>query len=395
MTRNAIAIVFGVLQVLMWQVGAVRAQNDLHVPEKIKSHGFMSGADISGLPVMEQDGVIYRDENGQAHDAIELMYTKGLTWFRLRIFVEPNHVDMVVNDLDYTLALAKRVKAAGGKLLLDFHYSDTWADPGKQFKPKSWKGLSLEELAERVELHSYDVIKAMRREGVMPEMVQIGNEISHGMIWPDGRLRWNGEEREASFDRLATLIKAGIRGVKRASGKKYDPILMLHLAKGGSWTATKRFFTKIFERDVQFDVIGFSYYPRYHGKQKDLRENLQKTVEVFKKPVIVVEVGYAWRDIEKEPKQHNFEFPGTKEGQASYMQAVMDEVDALPNGMGVGAFWWHAEATPSKNKKAWLNGRNGLFDDKNRVLPAMSVLGKQLRVPIVRKAAVKPVGDEE
>lgn len=361
---------------LLILVSGCTAPASLKTPEKTSSAiPFMAGVDISGLTVLEEDGAIYRDVDGASGDPIELFMKHGVNWFRLRLFVDPNHEGMVVNDLPYTIDLAKRVKAAGGKLLLDFHYSDTWADPGKQFKPKAWEGLTFSQLTQQVEDYSQKVVDTLQAEGCMPDMIQIGNEITAGMIWPDGRLWVDENQRDAEFDRLATLIKAGHRGISKAAADGQMPLIMLHNARGDRWDEMEYFFGMLLERDVPFDVIGYSYYPRYHGTMKQVRDSLRHSAETFMKPVVIVEIGYAFRGGPHEPQFDQLEYRVTPEGQAAFTHAVIDALRNTPHGLGAGVFWWHGEAIPTANHKAWSGGRLGLFDQEGKVLPALRALG--------------------
>src|SRR5262245_35287526 len=203
---------------------------------------FMAGADISSLPVLEEAGAVYRD-GGVAGDAIDILRDHGTNYFRLRLFVDPSgsNDDFVVQDLAYTIDLAKRVKASGAKLLLDFHYSDTWADPGKQGKPAAWNDLDAAELQQQVYDYTKSSIEAFKAEGVRPEMVQIGNEISNGMLWnsttaaANNGYVWSGGSHNAGFDRLAALLTAGIDGAKDGAGPGQEPLIMLHHDKGAQW----------------------------------------------------------------------------------------------------------------------------------------------------------------
>ena len=150
---------------------------------------FMLGADISALASLERQGVTYRDADGKPADAIAILRRHGWNAFRLRLFVNPNGRGGVVNSLEYTRALAARVKASGATLMLDIHYSDTWADPQHQVKPAGWAELDFDALAQRVEEYTRDVIAELKRHGAAPDIVQIGNEITGGTLWPDAQLR--------------------------------------------------------------------------------------------------------------------------------------------------------------------------------------------------------------
>lgn len=338
---------------------------------------FMSGADISALQTLEDDGAIYRWQDGTPGDAIEIMRDRGIDWYRLRLFLEPDGIGVVNNDLAYTTALAKRIKARGGQLLLDFHYSDTWADPGKQFKPKAWEGLSFEELVDQVESYTHDVIVHMSEAGVRPAIVQIGNEITGGMIWPDGKLWGDGIDSEQAFDRLSEFLRAGVRGIQSATTEGPTPEIMIHIARGDRWGESEYFFNQLQDREVEFDLIGYSYYPRYHGSIAEVRENLTRTAETYGKPIVLVEFGFAYTGGEWEPQQDKFEHEVTPQGQAAITREVVELVAGLPDGLGRGVYWWHAAATRSPSNLAWSDGRLGLFDQDGRVLPAAAELGRR------------------
>jgi beta-galactosidase len=242
----------------------------------------MLGADISFLPQLEDRGIRFK-ENGVEKDALEILKEHGFNYIRLRIFNDPSNDSGYAPgkgycDLAHTLKMAKRIKEAGMKFLLDFHYSDTWADPQKQFKPRAWKQEDFTQLKRSVYEYSRTVIQALKAQGTTPDMVQVGNEINHGMIWPEGSI--------AHLDSLAQLIYAGINGVKSV-----DPAItiMLHMALGGQNEEARFFLDNMLERGIPFDVIGLSYYPKWHGTLEELQYNLNDLAAHYKKDVIVVE----------------------------------------------------------------------------------------------------------
>jgi beta-galactosidase len=250
----------------------------------------MLGADISFLPELEHRGIHFSDAKGE-RDAITILKDHGFNYIRLRIFNDPARDSgyspgQGFCDLAHTLDMARRVKAAGLKLLLDFHYSDYWADPGKQFKPAAWRGAGFKTLMDSVYFFTSKVIAALKAQGTLPDMVQVGNEINHGMIWPDGSIRHP--------DSLAQLIYAGICGVKAV-----DPgcPIMLHIALGGQNDESHFFIDNMLSRNVPFDVIGLSYYPRWHGTLSDLKYNVDDLAKQYGKDVIVVEYTQFKREV--------------------------------------------------------------------------------------------------
>ncbi len=261
----------------------------------------MLGADISFLPELEARGLKFSD-NGTEKDAILILKDHGFNYVRLRIFNDPARdsgysPQKGFCDLANTIKMAKRVKAAGMKLLLDFHYSDYWADPGKQYKPAAWRNLSFEELKKAVYDYTKEVIQQLKAQGTTPDMVQIGNEINHGIIWPEGNV--------SNMDGLAQLINAGT-----AATKDVDPTItmMLHVALGGQNDESVFFIDNMIARGVYFDVIGESYYPKWHGTLDDLRDNLNDLVRRYGKDVIVVEYSHRKEEVNKIA----FELPGGK-----------------------------------------------------------------------------------
>ncbi len=196
------------------------------------------------------------------------------------------------------------------------------------------------------------------RRGAAPDMVQVGNEIINGMMWPDGRLpdRWK---------EFADLVKAGIRGVEAGHGDAPRPLIMIHIDRGGDWRATKRFYDHCREYGVEFDVIGQSYYPWWHGSLDDLRANLAFMSKEYKKDIIVVEAAYNWRPAEYRRKPGPY--PETPAGQREFWEQVDKAVRETPDGRGKGVFWWEPAVSPGPIAS------RGMFDDDGNALPVIAV----------------------
>jgi beta-galactosidase len=283
---------------------APRRVEGVEVPEiskrvQLKPVDKMMGADISFLPELENKGIRFSDR-GVQKDAIQILKEHGFNYIRLRIFNDPARAEGYSPgkgfcDLEHTMQMAKRIRAAGMKFLLDFHYSDTWADPGKQFKPAAWKDKSFPELRQAVYEYTVSVLKALQGQGTEPDMVQVGNEINHGMIWPDGNIRHP--------DSLAQLIYEGIRGVRDATPTV--PV-MLHMALGGQNDESHFFLDNMLSRGVAFDVIGLSYYPKWHGTLADLKYNVNDLAARYQKDVIIVE----YTQLKREVNEIAFGIPG-------------------------------------------------------------------------------------
>ncbi len=319
-----------------------------------RSTYFVAGADVSFLRDMEDKGVVFKD-GGEAKPGLEILRSHGYNWVRLRIMNEPTPLP---NTRAYTLAEAKAAKALGFRLLLDYHYSDDWADPAHQVTPRAWAKMSHEELVKAVFNFSRDTVAALREQRTMPDMVQVGNEITSGMLWPDGKLpeRW---------EQLAELLTAGVRGVEAGKGVAPRPVIMIHIDQGGNVERTPWFFDHLIAGRVPFDVIGQSYYPWWHGSLDDLRKNLAFMAGRYKKPIFVVETAYDWRDGEDFAGKKK-EFPETPEGQRDFLAAMAKVVKETPGGLGKGVFWWEPMAAGAIAKR-------GMFDDEHNALPAIHV----------------------
>jgi len=307
------------------------------LPPTTKPIDRMIGADISFLPQIESGSarfargpVVFR-EHGQPIDAIALLKEHGFNAIRLRIFVQPENPNGYSPEvgfcgLDSTLSMARRVKAAGLGLLLDFHYSDYWADPQQQNKPRAWADLDYETLKDSVRSYTGEVLRALEAQGTLPDMVQIGNEVNHGLLWPDGHI--------SHLDSLAGLLQAGVEGAEAVA-----PIMpiMMHLALGGQNDEARFWLDNMLARGVRFDILGISYYPRWHGTLEDLYANLHDLVARYHKPVNVVEY-------------------------SDFKRPVADIVFGLPDDLGKGTAIWEP-----------LGWRSGLFDRDGSVTPLMAV----------------------
>lgn len=340
---------------------------------------FLIGADLSGLALKEEQGALYFDD-GKEVDALKIFKKNGFNTIRLRLFLEADGKWGAVNDLDHTLDLARRVKKAGFKLLLDLHYSDTWADPAHQHKPKEWEELSFKELKKQVEEYTEGVITAFKKKGCLPDYVQIGNEIAPGMLWPDGRVGGDEFNTPQQWEQLGDLLTAGVRGLRAVDRSKKIQII-LHVHSGGSAKITDWFFSNIEKQNVPYDIIALSYYPWMHGPFQALEENLAQLADKYRKQVIIAETAYPHRELKDKNQKFDFEFPQTPEGQSEFLIRLKQTVQAIPDEKGLGIFYWYPEAIPVKGHGIWLNGATALFDKTGNALPAISVLSKEAEPP--------------
>jgi arabinogalactan endo-1,4-beta-galactosidase len=286
------------------------------------------GADISFVPQMEARGMKFM-ENGKEKDVMDILAEHGFNYIRLRIFVNPENEKGYSPGkgfcgLEYTKQMALRAKKSGMKLLLNFHYSDYWADPQQQNKPEAWKDLNFEALKDSLKAYTKRVLLALKDQGTLPEMVQIGNEINHGMLWPDGHI--------GNLDNLAELLKAGVEGVKEVDT---SIVIMMHLALGGQNREAVFWLNNIIARGVNFDIIGLSYYPRWHGTLEDLKFNTNDLIKRYNKDINVAEY-------------------------SQFKNEVHKIVFNLPDNRGEGTFIWEPinsffgrDGEPAKELKAY------------------------------------------
>ena len=352
---------------------------------------FFLGADISALATIEQRGGVYL-AGDQPGDAIAIFMKHGWTCFRLRIWVDPTNG---VNGLDYTTKLAKRIKAAGGTFILDFHYSDWWADPQKQNKPAAWANLDFDALVKQSSAYTASVVKALKDAGATPDFVQVGNEITGGMLWPDGQVKvplstvkvFEGEVKVMSppepyddtkqWNRLIRLLKADIDGVSSATAPDGRVRIIIHIDCGGDWPVTRWYLDHLARAGLDYDVVGQSYYPHWHGSLENVRDNIRKTIRRYGKDVMIVETGYPSRDTRLSPAAAKYMiWPETPAGQKQFLA---DLIRTVKESGGIGVNYWHPEATyiPGDTNRWRGPDANSLFDGQGHPLPAMNVLGLQ------------------
>ncbi|MBZ6730081.1 glycoside hydrolase family 53 protein [Klebsiella grimontii] len=360
---------------------------------------FIKGADISTLLDAEKHGAKFFNHNNQQQDPIAILKADGVNYVRLRLWVDPKDAQGQRygggdNDLAATLALAKRAKAQGMKLLLDFHYSDFWTDPGKQFKPKAWEKMDYPQLKTTIHDYTRDTVARFKQEGVLPDMVQIGNEINGGMLWPEGKSWGQGG---GEFDRLAGLLNAAIDGLKENLTAGEQVKIMLHLAEGTKNDTFRWWFDEISKRNVPYDIIGLSMYTYWNGPISALKANMDDISKRYNKDVIVVEAAYAYTLENCDNAENSFQakeekdggYPATIQGQYNYIHDLMQAVADVPGHRGKGIFYWEPTwiavpgntwATPAGMKyihDEWKEGNarenQALFDCQGKALPSMKV----------------------
>jgi arabinogalactan endo-1,4-beta-galactosidase len=329
---------------------------------------FWSGFDGSFIPQYRDLKVPFY-VGKQKTDPMEALQKAGFDLLRLRLWVDPKEGYC---GLEKSLAMAKEAKKRGMALLLDFHYSDTWADPAHQPTPRAWVGLNLEQMKAKVKDYSRSTIAAFVKQGTPPTIVQIGNEVTPGMVWPTGKIY------ETGWDGFLDLVRAGISGTKQACPTAQ---IMLHIDCGGDNQRSRYFFDHIRDAKIDYDLIGLSYYPFWHGTLDDLKLNLNDLSERYSKRVMVVETAYAF-SLEGRDKTGNFvtgpgqllkDYAPTPEGQGKFLATLRKIVKEVKGGKGAGVVYWAPEFVAAPGMETPYENLT-LFDFENRLLPGATAL---------------------
>lgn len=332
------------------------------------------GVDISFLDQVEQLGGVYY-ENNQPDDLLAILKRHSVTHIRLRIWHTPENG---INGLESTLRMARRIDSAGFKLLLNFHYSDTWADPGHQTKPAAWQGLSFQTLNDSVFEYTRRVISELKAQNTLPDIVQIGNEIGCGMLWDEGRVcgSFNSPQQ---WSNLLQLIQSGIDGVNAAAGNDNTVKIMIHLPSGGDNAACRRFLDHLLPGHIDFDIIGLSFYPWWHGTLNDLAANCSDLASRYGQDIIIAETAYPWtldwydakHNIVGDSSQLHPGYTATVEGQYSYLHDFIEVVKNIHSEKGLGFFYWEpAYISVPPLLSPWENMT--LFDFQGNLLPSIN-----------------------
>ncbi|MEY3505033.1 MAG: hypothetical protein RL349_1629 [Bacteroidota bacterium] len=307
---------------------------------------FFRGADISWLAQMEATGYVFYDENGNPSDCLDLLMARGINAVRLRVFVHPSS-DPISGHCspEETALMAARCRQKGLDVMIDFHYSDTWADPGHQTKPATWAAAPFAALKDSVYAHTNYTLQLLKQAGVTPKWVQIGNEIPSGMLWPDGHVN--------NPLQLAQLINSGNQAVKDIDTAIQT---IVHIDQGNDNGRFRWFYDLMQQNGAQFDIIGASYYPHWLGTDytvtiSDLGDNLNDMVARYNKPVMIVEVGGDYWQVQNSK---------------DLLVATIGEALDVPNKQCLGVFYWEPQGA-----KPWSGYQLNCWQDNGRPSPAL------------------------
>ncbi len=334
------------------------------------------GGDTSSLYRGEQLGGVYYDSSGTKQNALQILKSGGMNYVRLRVWVNPQ--DGMNNEATLLASAKQAYSTYGLPILLDLHYSDTWADPGHQTTPAAWSADTLSQLESQVYTYSKQVVGDLVAQGTPPAMVQVGNEINGGMLWPDGST--------SNWSQLAALLKQGVAGVRAA---RSSTKIVLHLAASDSLSTLESWYSTAISDGVSFDVIGISYYDYWHGRLDVLQTDLNGLAAKYGKPVMVAETAYPWTMANADSETNSVTssnttldpgYAASSAGQAANLRDVLSIVQAVPNGLGLGAFYWEPtwtavagngwDPTNASSGDGWEN--QAAFDFGDKALPVVS-----------------------
>lgn len=336
-----------------------------------------NGIDISWLPEVEKYKKNYFTRSRKPMDAIKLMKYQGVKVGRIRVWVDPIDNN---GDLDRAIKLAKRLKKANMQICIDFHFSDTWADPGHQTTPAAWSTTSIDDLEDQVFTYTKRTLRLFKEAGCTPQWVQLGNEIANGMMWPLG---WVGGDDAIQWQNLSRLHQAATNALRSVAPQAKS---ILHLECGGDYGRVKWWLEQADQYNItEYDVVGISYYSQWQGDLGDLQSVLDLIAKERKQKVLIAETAYPWIDqtfgsdvidVNHPPLAG---CPYTRDGQANYVKKIQNMLLALPNNRGLGVWWWEGLATKVEvdSTIVWNGGmaNSALVNTDRTALPALIQLG--------------------
>lgn len=332
------------------------------------------GGDISMLSAYQEYGIVYKDIDGKTVDVLPFFKQQGMNTMRVRLFVDPynevTHEQAVIQDLDYVTKLATEIRSAGLQFMLDFHYSDYWADPAQQYIPSSWRSLDNKGLADKLYSYTKDVLTSLKNANIAPEFIQIGNEISYGMLWKNGKVDYSSDK---NWDVFTNMLKNASKACREILP---DAKIILHIERTENASQCVSFTNYMKKYNVEYDILGLSYYPIWHGNLTSLDKTLTTIENATTKKIMIVEFGfnYKWYPTDAKYDEKTIGYNGNAEGQKNITKDLVNLLNTHKNVNGL--FWWFPEENECCTAgytgllKDWTN--RGLFDNATgKALPAI------------------------
>ncbi|WP_299361073.1 glycosyl hydrolase 53 family protein [Winogradskyella sp.] len=335
------------------------------------------GMDLSFQSELEDYNIDYKDADGNSVELLDFVQSKGTNLVRLKLWHTPQNGE---NGLTDVRAYAQKIKSRNMDFLLNFHYSDFWADPGSQTPPQAWQNMTFDQIRVAIYEYTKDVVTQLKAQNTLPEIIQIGNETNSGFLWDYGRV-W--DDFNDNWPNYATLVSEAIRAIKEVDTENNIRIMLHH----SDVERAIFFFNELEPFNLDFDIIGLSYYPQFHTKDLNLvTSKLNELANTFNKDILMVEVAYPftlqWND-----NQTNFigsldqiltEFSPTPQGQKAYFEWLIETIKNIPNDHGIGFCYWapdwvafEGNETTSTDGTSWEN--QCLFDFELKALPALDI----------------------
>jgi arabinogalactan endo-1,4-beta-galactosidase len=318
-------------------------------PGAVQAATFANGADVSWLPQMEARGYKFYDDSGVQKDCLQILKEHGIDSIRLRVWVNPSNDPYTGHcSKDETVSMAVRAKNMGFRIMIDFHYSDSWADPGKQYKPAAWSSHGISQLKTDVYNHTTDVLNALKTSGVTPEWVQVGNETNDGMLWEDGRASKN-------MSNFTQLINSGYDAVKAVFSSAK---VIVHISNGYNNSLFRWIFDGLKSNGGKYDVIAMSLYPsssNWSSLNSQCLTNMNDMVSRYGKEVILSEVGMEYTDAS---------------ACKSFLTDIINKTKSVSGGKGLGVFYWEPESYNN-----WAGYTKGAWNSNGRPTVAMDAFG--------------------
>ncbi len=355
---------------------------------------FLKGCDVSFVQSVERAGGVFK-LNGDIKDPFYIYANSGVNTARIRIWHSPASA---VGSLQETLLLAQRAKSKGMKIFLDIHYSDSWADPAHQTPPKAWQSLSFSDLKDSVASYTKQVLQALKAINCFPEIIQIGNEVTCGMLWNYGRI-CDGENSPQQWKQFGELLDTAIVVYRNEAPNKDSANVVIHIDRGGDPAGAVWFFENLKKQNVDFDIIGLSYYPWWHGNLNSLQRTLDTLVQLFPQEILIAETAYPfslnWCDntgnIVGLQSQLLPGYPATPEGQVNFLQKVSSISASLPSNRGIGVIYWAPDwICATGTETAWEN--LALFDFQGNALKGLTQWNTQTSIEEVENALGTKIG---